>query len=84
MVESCKLDPRLLNEDPRPIEAKLRWHLHDTILEGNSVGPEQKMELKGGLMVWRTKIYKLGSKAVSSIVGHYFTMFFKVFFPTCS
>ncbi len=81
MVESHKLDPRPLNEDPRPIEAKLRWHQHGTILEGNSIGPDQKMELKGELMVWRTKIYKLGSKVVYSIVFHHFTNFSRFFFP---
>jgi hypothetical protein len=42
---------RPLVEDPRPIEAKLRWHLQDTILEGNSITPNQKMEFKGELMV---------------------------------
>ncbi len=80
MVESHKLDPRPLNEDPRPIEAKLRWHLHDTILEGNSIGLDQKMEFKGELMVWRTKIYKLGYKVVSFIVfqGFLFHLFLKL------
>jgi hypothetical protein len=56
MVESHKLDPRPLDEDPRPIEAKLRWHLHGTILEGNSIGLDQKIKLKGKLTVWRTKM----------------------------
>ncbi len=43
MVKSHKLDPRPLDEDPRPIETKkLKWHLHGTILEGNSIGPDQK------------------------------------------
>jgi hypothetical protein len=50
------LDPRPLDEDPTPIEIKLRCHLHDTILEGNSIGSDQKLELKGKLMVWRTKM----------------------------
>jgi len=44
LVESHKLNPRPLNEDPRSIEAKLRWYLHGTILEGNSIGPDQKVE----------------------------------------
>jgi hypothetical protein len=56
LVESHKLDPRPLNEDPRPIETKLRWHLHGTILEGNSISPDQEMELKEEFMVWRTKM----------------------------
>jgi len=47
---------RIQDELPRPIEAKLRWHLHDTILEGNSIGPYQKMELKGEFMVWKTNM----------------------------
>jgi hypothetical protein len=50
------LDPGPLDEDPRPIEAKLKWHLHGTILEGNSIGPNPKMELKGEPMVWKTKM----------------------------
>jgi hypothetical protein len=46
-VESHKLNPRPLDDDQRPIEAKLRWHLHGNILEGNSIGLDQKMELNG-------------------------------------
>jgi hypothetical protein len=56
LVESHKLDPRPLDEDPRLIATKLRWHLHGTILEGNSITLDQKMELKGELMVWRIKM----------------------------
>ncbi len=37
-----KLDLRPLNEDPRPIDLKLKCHLHGTILEGNSIGLNQK------------------------------------------
>jgi len=51
-----KLDPRPLDEDPRPIEAKLRWNLHGTNLQGNSIGPNPKMKLKGELMIWRIKM----------------------------
>jgi hypothetical protein len=51
-----KLDPRPLDEDLRPFEAKLRWHLHGTILEGSSISLDQKMELKGKLMVWKTNM----------------------------
>jgi hypothetical protein len=36
------LDPRPLDEDPRSIEAALRWHLHGTILEENSKNRAQK------------------------------------------
>jgi hypothetical protein len=46
-VENHKLDPRPLDEDPRSIEAKLRCHLHGNILEANSIGLDQKMELNG-------------------------------------
>jgi hypothetical protein len=45
-----------LNEDPKPIETKLRWHLHGTILDGNSIGLNQKIELKGKLIVWKTEM----------------------------
>jgi hypothetical protein len=57
-VENHKLDPRPLDEDPRPrpIKAKLRFHLHGNISERNSIGLDQKMELKGERMVWRTKM----------------------------
>jgi hypothetical protein len=44
-VKSHKLDPRLLDEDPKPIQANLKWHLHGIILEGNSIGPNQQMKL---------------------------------------
>jgi len=46
LVKSHKLDPRPLDEDPRPIEAKLRWHLHGNILEGNSISLDQKWSSK--------------------------------------
>jgi hypothetical protein len=38
------------------IQNQLRCHLHGIILEENSIGPDQKMELEGELMVWRTKM----------------------------
>jgi hypothetical protein len=50
------LDPRPLDENPRPIQANLKWHLHNTILERTQINPKQKMQLKRELMVWRTKI----------------------------
>jgi hypothetical protein len=33
LVEKHKLDERILDKDPRPIQANLRWHLHNIILE---------------------------------------------------
>jgi hypothetical protein len=71
LVESHKLDPRPLNEDPKPIEAKLKWHIHDTIFEGNSIGLDQKMELKGEFTI-RKPICKLRSKV-------FFPLFFFIF-----
>jgi hypothetical protein len=46
MVESHKLDPRLLDEDLKPIQVNFKWHLHNIILEGNSSGLDQKNEAK--------------------------------------
>jgi hypothetical protein len=46
------LDPRPLDEDPKPIEVASTWHHFGR----NSIDPDQKMELKGELMVWKTKI----------------------------
>lgn len=34
LVESHKLDPRILDWDLKPIQANLRWHLHSIILFG--------------------------------------------------
>jgi hypothetical protein len=76
LIESHKLDPRPLDEDPRPIEAKLKWHVHGTILEGNLIGLDQKMELKKDLMVWRIKM----QAKVQNCFFHCFSLFFKVFF----
>jgi hypothetical protein len=36
--ESHKLDPSLLDKDPRPKSGKSRPNLHGTILEGKSIG----------------------------------------------
>jgi hypothetical protein len=41
------LDQRLLDEDPKSFQANLGWHLHGITLEGNSIGLDQKMKLKG-------------------------------------
>jgi len=44
--ESHKLDPRPLDEGPRPKSGKLRLNLHGIILEGKSIGCNQKNEKK--------------------------------------
>jgi hypothetical protein len=56
LVESHELDPW-------PKSGKLRLNLHGTILQGKSIGSgfrprkkELKGELKGELMIWRTKM----------------------------
>jgi len=43
-MESHKLDPWPLDEDPRPKSGKSRLNLHGAILEGKSIGlnPPQK------------------------------------------
>jgi len=54
LVESFKLVPRPLDEGPRPkmwqIEANMA-----PVLEGKSIGRDQKTVLKGELLIWRTK-----------------------------
>jgi len=51
--ERHKLDPRPLDEGPRPKSGQLSLNPHDTILEGKSVSwnPKQKKTLKGELMI---------------------------------
>jgi hypothetical protein len=44
--ESHKLDPRPLAEGRRPKSGKLRLNLHGIILEGKSIGSNQKKEKK--------------------------------------
>ncbi len=46
--ESHKLDPWSLDEGPCPKSDKSRLNLHDTILEGKSIGldPKKKKKLK--------------------------------------
>jgi hypothetical protein len=86
MVESHKLDPRILDEDLSPNETKLKWYLHGTVLDGNSIGLDQKWSSKENSWFGKPRC-KLGSKVVSSIVFHYFSLFFIVFqefFFTCS
>jgi hypothetical protein len=83
LVERHKLDPRPLDEDPKPIEAKLRWHLHGTILEGNSILVRTKKWSSKESSWFGELRCKLGSKVVSSVVFHYFkffSLFFKVIF----
>jgi hypothetical protein len=57
LTESHKLDPRPLDEDPRSTSGKSRLNIHGTILKRKSIGSDpKKNELKGDLMVWRTKM----------------------------
>jgi hypothetical protein len=46
LAESHKLDPWPLDESPRPKSGKLGLNLHGTILEGKSIGLNNKKELK--------------------------------------
>jgi hypothetical protein len=85
LVENHKVDPRPLDEDLRPNETKLKWYLHGTILEGNSIGSDQKYGALKKAPWFGEPRCKLGSKVVSSIVFHCFTIFivfkkFKIFF----
>jgi hypothetical protein len=41
LVES-KIELKALDQDPKPTQPNLRWHLHDFIVEGNSIGLDQK------------------------------------------
>jgi hypothetical protein len=75
------LDPRPLDEDPRPIESKLRWHLHGTILEGNSINSNLKMGSKESSWFGEPRC-KLGSKVVSSLFFIVFIVF-QGFFYIC-
>jgi hypothetical protein len=43
---SYKLDPQPLDEGPRPKSDKSRLNLHDTILEGKSIGLNPKKRTK--------------------------------------
>jgi len=60
LAESCKLDPWPLDEGPRPkiikwqFEAKPTWHCSG--VKVNLLRPKKKRELKGELMIWRTKM----------------------------
>jgi hypothetical protein len=56
LVESPKLEPRPLDEDPNPIQTNLSWHLHGVILEGKLIDLDQKMKLKKKFTVWKTKM----------------------------
>jgi hypothetical protein len=50
------LDPWPLDEGPRPKSGKSRLNLHDSILERKSINSDEKKELKGDLMIQRTKM----------------------------
>jgi hypothetical protein len=41
-LKNRKLDPRPLNEGPRPKSGKSRLNLHGTFWEGKSIGSDQK------------------------------------------
>jgi hypothetical protein len=56
LARSHKLDPHPLDEGARPRSGKSSLHLHGSILEGKSIGSDQKKELKGEFMIWRTKM----------------------------
>jgi len=48
------LVPRPLDEGPRPKSGKLRL-IWPPVLEGKSIGWDQKTVLKGELLIWRAK-----------------------------
>jgi hypothetical protein len=56
LVESFKLVLRLLEKGLGLGQIKLWFSLHGIILEGKSIGPNEKKELQGEFMVWRTKV----------------------------
>ncbi len=52
--------PRPLDEGPRPKSGKLRLNLHGKtymapVLEGKSIGSDQKTVLEEEILIWRTK-----------------------------
>ncbi len=69
MGESHKLDPRLIDEGPRPkkwqIEAKSIWHHFGGKINWFRLKFFKKFSknLKGELMIWRTKMQAKGPKA---------------------
>jgi hypothetical protein len=65
-----------LNENLTPRRTNLKWHLHHTILEGNSIGLYPKNEVQRESLWFGESRSKLMSKVVSFIVFHYFLLFF--------
>jgi hypothetical protein len=55
LVESFKLVSRHLDESPKPKSGKWKLNLHGTILEGRSIGSDQKTMVREELLIWRTK-----------------------------
>jgi len=49
------LVPGPLDEGPRPKSGKLRLTSMAPVLEGKSIGADQKTVLKGEHLIWRTK-----------------------------
>jgi len=60
LVESFKLVPRPLDEGPRPKSGKLRLTYVAPVLEGKSIGSDQKTVQKGELLI------RLGTKVQSN------------------
>jgi len=56
LVKSFKLVPRPLDKDKGLRQIKLWFSLHGIILEGKPISLDQKKELKGELIVWKTKV----------------------------
>jgi hypothetical protein len=46
LAKSHKLDPRPLDEGPKPKSGKLRLNLHGSILKGKSIGSDPKIKIK--------------------------------------
>jgi hypothetical protein len=67
LIENHKLDPRSLDENLKPIHLNLRWHLDSIILEGNSIGLDQKISCQESSWFGEPRC-KLVSKVISFIV----------------
>ncbi len=73
MVESHKLDPRILNWDLKAIQANLRWHLHSLIMFGRKFNwSKSKNEPK-------RKVHVLGAKMLTRVFFYCFCCFSLVF-----
>jgi hypothetical protein len=79
LVKSFKLVLRPLDKDPRPRQIKLWLSLHGIILEGKPIGPNQKQELKGELMVWKVQV-----KVQVCSFFHFLLSFIVFFYPRYS